>query len=242
MAMTISNQRRDPDQLSPFTVAELRRGFVAALPFILSNGTAGAVMGLTYKGLGLGFAQSVSFSLVVYSATAQAIVVSLWKLPLPVVAMIVACAATNSRYLIMGAHLRKMYGVVRQRDILPTLFLLADASWLMATADSARNRPDPGYLLGTSLPMAIGWIGGTAIGYAFPGAAGIPLGKVAAMLPIIFIVTLLPSQWRGYRTAGPWMVSALIALLCAPFLGASWSMLIGGGCGTLVSALRSGDA
>jgi len=242
MAMTISNQRRDPDQLSPFTVAELRRGFVAALPFILSNGTAGAVMGLTYKGLGLGFAQSVSFSLVVYSATAQAIVVSLWKLPLPVVAMVVACAATNSRYLIMGAHLRKMYGVVRQRDILPTLFLLADASWLMATADSARNRPDPGYLLGTSLPMAIGWIGGTAIGYACPGAAGIPLGKVAAMLPIIFIVTLLPSQWRGYRTAGPWMVSALIALLCAPFLGASWSMLIGGGCGTLVSALRSGDA
>lgn len=199
-------------------------------------------MGLTYKGLGLGFAESVSFSLVAYSATAQAIVVSLWKLPLPVVAMVAACAATNSRYLIMGAHLRKMYGVVRQRDILPTLFLLADASWLMATADSARNRPDPGYLLGTSLPMAIGWIGGTALGYEFPGAAGMPLGKVAAMLPIIFIVTLLPSQWRGYRTAAPWMVSALIALLCAPFLGANWSMLIGGGCGTLVSALRSGDA
>lgn len=240
--MTISNQQPDTDQLSPFTVAELRRGFVAALPFLLSNGTAGAVMGLTYKGLGLNFAQSVAFSAVVYSATAQAIVVSLWKVPLPVVAMVVACAATNARYLIMGAHLRKMYGALRQRHILPTLFLLADASWLMATADSARNRPDAGYLLGTSLPMAIGWIGGTALGYAVPGAAGIPLAKVAAMLPIIFIVTLLPSQWRGYRTAGPWIVSALIALLCVPFLGASWSMLIAGGCGTLVSALRGDDA
>jgi hypothetical protein len=155
--MSISSQPPDPDQLSSFTVAELRRGFVAALPFVLSNGTAGAVMGLTYKGLGLNFAQAVSFSAVVYSATAQAIVVSLWKLPLPVVAMVVACAATNARYLIMGAHLRKMYGVLRQRHILPTLFLLADASWLMVTADSARNRPDAGYLLGTSLPMAIGW-------------------------------------------------------------------------------------
>jgi predicted branched-subunit amino acid permease len=92
----------DTDQLSPFTVAELRRGFVAALPFLLSNGTAGAVMGLTDKGLGLNFAQSVAFSAVVYSATAQAIAVSLWKVPLPVLAMVVACAATNARYLIMS--------------------------------------------------------------------------------------------------------------------------------------------
>lgn len=52
------------------TMAGFRRGLVAALPFLLSNGAAGLVMGLTYKGLGLGASHAILFSLLVYSATA----------------------------------------------------------------------------------------------------------------------------------------------------------------------------
>ncbi|UGY05681.1 AzlC family ABC transporter permease [Bradyrhizobium quebecense] len=92
------------------TAAGFRRGLVAALPFLLSNGAAGLVMGLTYKGLGLGAPQAILFSLLVYSATAQAITLSMWASPLPVAAMVVACIATNSRYLLMGAHLRQLFG------------------------------------------------------------------------------------------------------------------------------------
>ena len=39
----------------PFAAAALRRGVLAALPFLLSNGFAGTVMGLAYRGLGLDF-------------------------------------------------------------------------------------------------------------------------------------------------------------------------------------------
>jgi hypothetical protein len=47
----------------PFTIAGLRRGLLAGLPFILSNGVAGIVMGVAYRGLGLDFAAAVLFSL-----------------------------------------------------------------------------------------------------------------------------------------------------------------------------------
>jgi len=240
MVMTIITRKRPPSDPT-FTVAGVRRGAVAALPFIVSNGAAGVVMGLAYKGLGLGFLQAVLFSLVVYSATAQAVILSLWTLPLPVGAMIVACVATNSRYLLMGAHLRPLFGGLRQRLMLPILFLLADASWLMTAADAERERPDAGYLLGASVPMAVGWVGGTAIAYGLPVSAGGPLKFAAALLPAMFIITLLPSQWRGARSVWAWWTSILVTSLAARFIDASWSMLIGGAFGTIVSMMTDDD-
>jgi predicted branched-subunit amino acid permease len=225
-----------------FTSAGLRRGVIAALPFLASNGVAGVVMGVAYKGLGLGYVCAVMFSLTVYSATAQAVTLGMWALPPPVLAMVVACLATNARYLLMGAHLRQLFGGLPRRVMLPILFLLADASWLMTTAEAKRSGPDAGYLLGASLPMAIGWIGGTAVGYQCPLKPGGPLTVAAALLPVAFVVTLLPTQWRGWKCAFSWIVSAGVALGVAHLIGPSWAMLVGGGAGTLVSMLRGDDA
>ena len=226
----------------PFTMAGLRRGLVAGLPFILSNGLAGIVMGVAYRGLGLDLAVAVLFSLLVYSATAQAVVLGLWALPPPIAVMMLACAATNARYLVMGAHLRQLFTDVPRRVMLPILALLGDAAWFMTVAEAERGRRDAGYLLGCSLPMAIGWIGGTALGHALPLRPHGPLAIAAAFLPLVFVVALLPTQWRGPRSLLPWVVSAAVGLAVASSLGPSWAMLIGGGTGTLISALRGDDA
>jgi predicted branched-subunit amino acid permease len=166
----------------------------------------------------------------------------MWTLPPPVAAMMVACAAANARYLVMGAHLRRHFGALRRSVMLPLLFLVADASWLMTTADAERNGPDAGYLLGSSIPMAIGWIGGTALGYELPLQPGGPLAVAAALLPVAFVVTLLPTRWHGWRTLVPWATAAVIALLVARFIGPSWAMLAGGSAGTLVGMTRGDDA
>ena len=226
----------------PFTIAGLRRGLLAGLPFILSNGVAGIVMGVAYRGLGLDFPAAVLFSLLVCSATAQAVVLGLWAMPPPIAVMMLACAATNARYLVMGAHLRQLFADVPRRVMLPILAILGDASWFMTVAEAERGRRDAGYLLGCSLPMAIGWIGGTALGHALPLQPHGPLAVAAAFLPLVFVVALLPTQWRGWRSLLPWAVSAAVGVAAASALGQSWAMLIGGGAGTLVSALRGDDA
>jgi predicted branched-subunit amino acid permease len=224
-----------------FTGAGFRRGFVAALPFIVSNGLAGMVMGVAYRGAGLGFAPALLFSLVVYSATAQAVTLGLWAVPPPVAAMVAACLATNARYLVMGAHLRRLFRGAPHRLMLPVLFLLGDAAWLMTADDAERRGPDPGYLVGCSLPMAIGWIGGTAAGCVLPVRPGGALAAAAALLPLLFVATLLPSRWRGRRSLVPWALSAAAAVAALPFVGQGWSMLIGGALGTAVSAARGDD-
>ncbi len=231
-----------PSSASPCTAAGFRRGFVAALPFIVSNGVGGIVMGVAYRGLGLDLASAALFSTAVYSATAQAVTLGLWATPPPIAAMVVACAVTNARYLVMGAHLRQLFADVPRRVMLPMLALLADASWLMTAAEAGRGRRDAGYLLGSSLPMAIGWIGGTALGHALPLEPHGPLAFAALFLPLAFVVVLLPTQWRGRRSLLPWALSAAVGLLVAGTLGASWAMLLGGGTGTLLSAVRGDDA
>lgn len=226
----------------PLTAAGFRRGFVAALPFILSNGVGGVIMGVAYRGVGLDFAPALLFSLVVYSGTAQAVTLGLWAMPPPILAMALACVATNARYLVMGAHLRQMFPELPRRAMLPILFTLADASWMMTVAEAERGRRDAGYLLGSGLPMAIGWIGGTALGHALPLTPNGSLAVAAAFLPLAIVVVLLPTQWRGARSLLPWTVAAAVGAAVTAGIDASWAMLLGGGAGTLVGALRGDDA
>jgi branched chain amino acid efflux pump len=232
---------RIPRAASPAWTA-FRRGFVAALPFIVSNGLAGVVMGVAYRGVGLDALGALAFSVVVYSATAQAVTLGLWAAPPPLAAMALACVATNARYLVMGAHLRQLFAEVPRRVMLPILLLLADASWLMTVAEAERGRRHAAYLLGAGIPMAIGWVGGTALGHALPLTPRGPLAVAAAFLPLAFIVALLPTQWRGRRSLLPWTVAAAVAIGVAATLGPSWAMLIGGAAGTAISALRGDDA
>src|SRR5260370_10250833 len=110
----------------------------------------------------------------------------------------VACVATNARYLVMGAHLRQLFPDVRRRVMLPILFLLADASWLMTVAEAERGRRDAGYLLGSSLPMAIGWIGGTPLGYALPLHPHGPVAHPAPLFPLRFLEPLPPTPCAGW--------------------------------------------
>ena len=224
-----------------FTRAGLRRGVLGALPFLLSNGVAGLVIGVAYHGEGLGFASAVSFSLFVYSGTAQAVTLGMWTAQPQLAALAVAVVATNARYLVMGAHLRQLFGGLPKRVMAPILFLLADASWLMTTADAADRRPDAGFLLGSSLPMAAGWVGGTALGAALEWQPVGPLAAAAVLLPLAFIVALLPTQWRGLRSIAPWSVAAITALLAVDSVGQGWAMLAGGATGTAVAAMRGHD-
>src|SRR5260221_12890304 len=90
---------------SPCTAVAFRRGFSAALPFIVSNGIAGIAMGVAYRGLGLGFAPAGVFCFGVYFAPAQAGAPGPWGPPPPVAGVAGAFGATNTPHLWVGENL-----------------------------------------------------------------------------------------------------------------------------------------
>lgn len=237
MVMTISVQK--PVSSSPgFTATAFRRGLTAGLPLMVAYGVPAIVMGVAYKGAGFDFLPAVAFSLLCYASTAQAVTLGLWTMPPAFVALALASLTTYARYLIMGAHLHNYYGRFRKLMVMPTLFLLSDASWMMTATEAEHNGPDVGYLLGSGLPGWIGWVAGTAIGYLLPLQPSPPVVAATAILPTAFVVTLLPRQWRGQQTTMPWLFSAAGGLIAGHWLGAGWAMLAGGFVGTLYGLLR----
>ena len=198
-------------------------------------------MGVAYREAGLSFMASALLSLLVYSATAQAVILGLWAVPPPLPALLLACLATNARYLLLGAHLRRIFADQPLKRMLPILYCLADASWLMTVAEAGRGRRDAGYLLGASLPMVLGWVGGTLLGYTLPDRPGGPLAVAAAFLPLSFIAAILPSQWQGTKSIGPWALAAAVSVGVTELGGHGWAMLIGGSAGTLLAAVRGDD-
>ncbi len=68
------------------TTAGFRRGLVAALPFLLGNGAAGLVMGLTYRDLGWGHRTPFCSACWSTPPRREAITLSMWAHPLPIVA------------------------------------------------------------------------------------------------------------------------------------------------------------
>jgi predicted branched-subunit amino acid permease len=227
---------------APFTRSGFRRGCIAALPLMIGTAVGGFAMGVAYRGLDLGLAAAVLFSLIVYSGTAQAVTLGLWTTNPPIAAMMLATLITNGRYLAMGAHLRHLFPDVKRRVMMPILYITGDAAWMMTAAEAAQGRRDAAYLLGLNMPMAIGWIGGTALGYMIPVTPAGPLAVAAAFLPLGFIAALLPMQWRGKCSLMPWTVAAGVSLVVVGAIGQGWAMLIGGAAGTLVAALRGDDA
>jgi len=239
MALMTSEQASSAEPNTPFTLAGMRRGAVACLPFAVSASAAGVVLGVTYRTLGVDGMLGVVLSATVFSGTAQAATAAMWLLsPLPIGAMILAVLSINARYLVMGAHLRQLFPRASRRVMLPTLLLLVDGAWLVTMSEAQKGRRDLGVLVGSGLLLYVGWILGTLIGCVVEIGAQGSLKVLAAFLPLSFIVALLPAQWRGQSSAVSWLVAAAATLAALAVLPVSWAALAGGAVGAVFSALR----
>jgi predicted branched-subunit amino acid permease len=93
------------------------------------------------------------------------------------------------------------------------LFLLTEATWLVATRYYNEGGRDIGMLFGSGLTLWTIWILATLAGY-FAGAL-IPEPQrfgLDLVMPIFFGVMLVP-LWKGVRPAVPWLVAGLVSLV-----------------------------
>lgn len=222
----------------PLTLEAVRDGALMAWPFLISTCMTGLVMGVTYRGLGMGLGEALLLSATIFSGTAQAVTAGmLVTTPLPIVAMMLAVIGINARYLVMSAHLRRLFPDIRYRVMLPSLFLLVDGAWMITSIKADQGRRDAGFIIGPSAVMYFGWVAGTGIGHTLNLAPSGPMAAAATFLPLGFIIAMIPSQWKGSRTFLPWLITGSVALAAMLVVPATWATLIGAAAGTLVSAI-----
>ncbi|MBU0795592.1 MAG: AzlC family ABC transporter permease [Alphaproteobacteria bacterium] len=226
---------RDP---IPFTTGGALYGARKMIPLVLSATVFGAVYGVLARDAGLSLAETVLMSATVFAGASQLIAIQLWAAPLPVLPILIATLAVNSRMLLMGASMRPWFTRISTKQAYGSFFFLTDGNWAMAMKEYFNGYRDAAFLLGSGLALYIGWVASAAIGYGMGSMVGDPkIYGLDVLLPIFF-GALLAAMWKGKSDLLPWGVAALVASLASTFLPGHWYILIGGFAGSLTGLLR----
>jgi 4-azaleucine resistance transporter AzlC len=190
-----------------------RPGIKAGLAFALPTFAIGVSFGVLAEPV-MGAVAAIVMSIVVFSGSAQFAATSILAAGGSLASAVSAGLLINTRFLPMGVAVAPaMKGGPVRRAVEGQG--IVDASWAVA------NRGDGTFsrelMLGATLPQAIGWWGGTAIG-AFGGALlGDPeaLG-LDAMFPA-FYLALLAEELRDRAMISSAVLGAAIAIALVPF-------------------------
>jgi predicted branched-subunit amino acid permease len=208
----------------------LWRGVRAAAPFILPSFAIGASFGVLAEPV-MGATAAIVMSFVVFAGAAQFAAVSVLIDGGGAAAAIAAGLLINTRFLPMGLAAAPALRGGRLRRAVEGQ-VLVDASW--AIANRGDGTFDRELLLGATIPQAIGWWSGTALGALGGGLLGDPetLG-LDAMFPA-FYLALLAAELRNRATLAAALLGAALALSLVPIappgvpvLAASVAALLG---------------
>jgi branched chain amino acid efflux pump len=193
--------------------SSIRSGVRAGLPLVLPLFALAVSFGVLARPV-MGRLPPVVMSTIVFAGAAQFAALSVLAAGSGAAAAIAAGLLMNLRFLPMGfAAARAFKGGTARRAAQGQA--LVDASWALASRGDGTF--DRGVLLGATIPQAVAWISGTAVGVFAGGPLAHPdrLG-LDAIFPA-FYLALLVGELRTSRTVTAAALGASIALVLIPF-------------------------
>jgi 4-azaleucine resistance transporter AzlC len=191
----------------------VRRGIQAGLPAGIATLAVGISFGVLAAHV-IGAVPATVMSVVVYAGSAQFAAVSTLAAGGGAAAAVAAGLLVNARFLPMGIAVAPALrgGPLRRAAEGQTV---VDASW--AIASDGRGRFDRQLLIGSTIPQAVGWWSGTALG-AFGGSL---LGNTQtlgldAIFPAFFLALLI-GELRSSRARVVALLGTCIALALVPY-------------------------
>jgi predicted branched-subunit amino acid permease len=192
--------------------------------------------------VGISLWEAMALSGWVNAGGAQMATLQAWNDPVPLLAVCLTVLAINSRYLLLGAALRPWFAGLPTWQAYLSLFVLGDANWALALREHAEGRDDAAFLLGSGAVLWILWVGGTAAGYLFGLALGDPRMFGIDFMVAAFFASMAIAFVRHASDIVPLLVGMAAAVVIERTVPGPWYILGGALVGSLVGALRSGDA
>lgn len=226
----------DSENPTRWTSAGFRHGLRLGLPVTPGVIAFGLIVGAVAERQGFTFIHHMALTVLVYSGIAQLVMLELWPklIDFGTVATFAALTAViGSRMFLMSVSMRPWFGKLAAWQSYPGLFLLTDASWLIAMRYHGEGGRDPAAYYGAAIIITLGWIIGTAAGYFLGGFVVEPKKYgLDLVLPVFFAAMLIP-LWSGARRAVGWGVAGIVAVAAQQALPGYWFIIIGAVCGAL---------
>jgi predicted branched-subunit amino acid permease len=228
-----------PPAVANTTLAGMREGAWLCLPLIPGTIMMSAAFGAIAAQKGMTLLEAVLTSGLMFAGAAQLVAMEVWNNVWTVgtiVALALVAATVNMRYILMGAALQPWLTGMPRGRIAAILFLLVDATWIMAMRYRSEGGSDAGIMIGGGATMWAFWVAGTVPGYLLgdlvrnPQRFGLDL-----VVPIFFAAMLVP-LWRGRRRAIGWLVAGAVAWAVAHLIGGYWYIIVGAIVGSVAGA------
>jgi predicted branched-subunit amino acid permease len=226
----------------PFTLAGCRHGARLVLPVLPGVCVFASAFGAAAAQKGLTVGQALAMSAFVYAGASQMVALELWRetWSLSTLLTVMAVTATvNARMVLMGAAIQPWLAPAPKLQNALNLFFFTDANWLIGTRYRAEGGSDLGILFGAGFLLWVVWILATLPGFLAgalvtdPARYGIDL-----VMPIFFSAMIVP-LWRGFRSAVPWAVAGVVALLVEALVPGYLFIVAGALAGALAGAFLS---
>ncbi|MBI3506736.1 MAG: AzlC family ABC transporter permease [Proteobacteria bacterium] len=226
----------------PATWAGFKRGFLPAAALSPGNFIYGIAFGLLARQETLSLLEAMLMSLLVFSGTAQLTAVSAMGHGYVGIDAIVSIATAilllNARYLLYGAALWPWLGTAPTRQILPTLFYLGDASWVMSMRAHAGGERDLCYVLGAGAATIAPWLLGTLTGSTAGGLLTNPAALGLDFLLVAFSASMGLAMIRARPDRASAVAALVVALAVDRFAPGGWTIVAAGLAGGLVTYVR----
>jgi len=190
----------------------MKQGFKAGLAFAIPTFALGASFGVLAQPV-MGAAAAIVMSIIVFAGAAQFAALSVLTAGGGVASAVSAGLLLNARFLPMGLALAPSLHGGRLRRAAESQAMV-DASWALANRGAGFDRE---LMLGATIPQALCWWSGTALGALAGSVIGNPetLG-LDAMFPA-FYLALLVGEMDLRKTGPSALLGAAIALCLVPF-------------------------
>ncbi|WP_053076759.1 AzlC family ABC transporter permease [Caenimonas sp. SL110] len=221
-----------------FTLAGVRRGFVAAQPLAPGVVVYGIVFGVLASERGLSWLQAMLMSAFVYSGSAQLAALQGWTGATLITPLIATVLVINARYVLYGAAIQPWLQGASRTQAYASLFVLGDGNWALSMREFHAGYRDAGFVFGTGIamfaPWLLGTLGGHLMGHSVPDPAVLGLD----FMLVAFAAAIGIAMWRGSGDLWPAAAAAAVALALHRWIPGGWYIVGAGIAAGIVGAMR----
>ncbi|MBI5231068.1 MAG: AzlC family ABC transporter permease [Coriobacteriales bacterium] len=196
------------------------------MPLVPAGVSFGLVVGAAVTQVGLGLAESVGMSTLVYGASAQLAATGLWREGAPLVVVVLTALVINSRFFIYSASLAPVLKPASWYSALGLAYFVRDGAYAATVTKAVPDAEvdDVAYYLGASTFDWAVWLVSTTAGAL--GAALIPTSwSLDFVVPLVF-VALLAGALDSRLAVESAVVSAVSAFILIPLLPMQSGLLV----------------
>jgi branched chain amino acid efflux pump len=206
-------------------------GFTDALTFLPSTLILGVIFGASTAPAGISAAAAILMSAVVWSGAGQFASLPLWPEGGGVV--ILSALALSLRFSLVTTSMAPLLIGVPRWLRAALAYCVTDENYALAVTRQ-RGRLEPGYLIGSWIPLYGGWVIGTVIGVLV--GAQVPaewVGPLKAVFPLVFLVlTVLLSTSLPLALVA--VLGGVLSVVGAVYLPPGWNIVCAGLLASLV--------